>query len=40
MEKLNKKTFRALDQEENELMDSIERGEWQSAYWGQTKLIY
>ncbi len=31
MEKQNKKAFMPLDQEEKELMESIDRGEWQSA---------
>lgn len=29
MTELNKKAFLPLDQEEKELMESIERGEWQ-----------
>lgn len=31
MEKLSKKAFKPLDQEEKELMESIERDEWQSV---------
>jgi predicted DNA binding CopG/RHH family protein len=29
MKKMNKKIFKPLDQEEKDLMDSVERGEWQ-----------
>ena len=31
MEKLSKKAFKPLDQEEKELMESIEHDEWQSV---------
>ena len=29
MERINKKMFKPLDQEEKDLMESVERGEWQ-----------
>jgi len=29
MKKINKKIFKPLDQEEKDLMESVERGEWQ-----------
>ena len=29
MKRINKKIFRPLDQEEKDLMESVERGEWQ-----------
>ena len=29
MKKMNKKIFKPLDQEEKDLMESVERGEWQ-----------
>ena len=29
MKKINKKTFEPIDQEEKDLMESIDRGEWQ-----------
>ncbi len=29
MKKMNKKTFKPLDQEEKNLMESVKRGEWQ-----------
>lgn len=31
MERLNKKAFEPIDQEEKDLMESIERGEWQQV---------
>ena len=29
MKRMNKKIFKPLDQEEKDLMESVERGEWQ-----------
>jgi predicted DNA binding CopG/RHH family protein len=31
MDKISKKAFKPIDQEEKDLMESIERGEWQSV---------